>query len=162
MVTCRSDYRKGLDWKLDLLNSYNSQLQVRIMLPPLYILYSPMKHTLSLFSLLCLHQCPVLTSLLAAPKLNWLSTAELKRRLSSALNNLDNSPTTTSQSQSHVTTDGQSVCLDVESILVLMTGCLLLFDGYWRVFVGRPPWREVGSVVCQSEPAIFSRLSVYT
>jgi hypothetical protein len=43
-----------------------------------------------------------------------------------------------SQSRSHVMTDGQSVCLCVDSLLVLMTGCLFLFDGYCRVFVGRP------------------------
>jgi hypothetical protein len=41
-------------------------------------------------------------------------------------------------SQSHVTTDGQSVCLDVELLLVLMTKCFLLLDGYCRAFVGHP------------------------
>jgi hypothetical protein len=39
-------------------------------------------------------------------------------------------------SQSRVRTDGQSVCLDVEPLLVLMTICLLLSDDYCRVFVG--------------------------
>jgi hypothetical protein len=46
--------------------------------------------------------------------------------------------TVLTQNQSHVTTDGQSVCLDVEPLLVLMTRCLLLFDDYCCVFVGRP------------------------
>jgi hypothetical protein len=35
-------------------------------------------------------------------------------------------------------TVSQSVCLDFEPLLVLMTGCLLLLDGYCRVFVGLP------------------------
>jgi hypothetical protein len=35
-----------------------------------------------------------------------------------------------------------SVCPDVEPLLVLMTRCLLLFDDYCCVFVGRPLWRE--------------------
>jgi hypothetical protein len=33
-----------------------------------------------------------------------------------------------SQNQSHVTTDGQSVCLGIERFLVLVTRCFLLFD----------------------------------
>jgi hypothetical protein len=53
-----------------------------------------------------------------------------------------------------------TVCLDVKPLLLLMTRCLLLFDGYCRVFVGRSLWREVGSAVCHSESAIFSRLSI--
>jgi hypothetical protein len=43
-------------------------------------------------------------------------------------------------------TVSQSVCLDVEPLLVLMTRCLLLFDDYCCVFMGRPLWREVWSV----------------
>jgi hypothetical protein len=35
-------------------------------------------------------------------------------------------------------TVSQSGCLDVEALLVLMTRCLLLFDDYCCVFVGRP------------------------
>jgi hypothetical protein len=35
-------------------------------------------------------------------------------------------------------TVSQSSCLDVESLLVLMTTCLLLFDYYYCDFVGRP------------------------
>jgi hypothetical protein len=30
------------------------------------------------------------------------------------------------------------VCLNVESLMVLMTRCLLLFGGYCPVFMGRP------------------------
>jgi hypothetical protein len=56
-----------------------------------------------------------------------------------------------------------SQCVLVLSpLLVFMTRCLLLFDCYCRVFVGCPLWREVGSAVCHSESAIFSRLSVHT
>jgi hypothetical protein len=40
--------------------------------------------------------------------------------------------------QSHIATDGQSVSLDVEPHLELMTRYLLLFDSYGLVFVGRP------------------------
>jgi hypothetical protein len=53
-------------------------------------------------------------------------------------------------------TVGQSVSLGVESYLGLMTRYLLLFDSYGLVFVGRPLWREDGSVFyiwCWSSPA---------
>jgi hypothetical protein len=57
-------------------------------------------------------------------------------------------------SQSHSATDGQSVCLSVclgvEPRLGLMTRCFFLFESYCAVHVGRPLWREVGSVICQS------------
>jgi hypothetical protein len=43
-------------------------------------------------------------------------------------------------------TVSQSVYLDAEPHLGLMTRYLLLFDGYGLVFVGRPLWREDGSV----------------
>jgi hypothetical protein len=46
-----------------------------------------------------------------------------------------------SRSQSHIATDGQSVCL---------SWCFFLFESYCPVHVGRPLSREVGSVVCQS------------
>jgi hypothetical protein len=55
------------------------------------------------------------------------------------------------QSQVKVTlplTVGQSVNLGVEPHLGLMTRYLLLFDSYVLVFVGRPLWREDGSVFC--------------
>jgi hypothetical protein len=41
-------------------------------------------------------------------------------------------------SQSHITTDGQSVSLGVEPYLGLMTRYLLLFDSYGLVFCGAP------------------------
>jgi hypothetical protein len=45
-------------------------------------------------------------------------------------------------------TVSQSVSLGVEPHLGLMTRYLLLFDSYSLVFVGRPLWREDGSVFC--------------
>jgi hypothetical protein len=45
-------------------------------------------------------------------------------------------------------TVGQSVSFCVESHLGLMTRYWLLFDSYGLVFVGRPLWREDGSVFC--------------
>jgi hypothetical protein len=45
-------------------------------------------------------------------------------------------------------TVGQSVSLGVEPHLGVMTRYLLLFDSYGLVFVGRPLWREDGSVFC--------------
>jgi hypothetical protein len=45
-------------------------------------------------------------------------------------------------------TVSQSVSLDVEPHLGLMIRYLLLFDSYGLVFVGRPLWREDGSVFC--------------
>jgi hypothetical protein len=69
----------------------------------------------------------------------------------------------TSQSQSQSTlrlTVGQSVSLGVEPHLGLMTRYLLLFHSYGLVFVGRPLWREDGSVFCiccgSSPPQSFS------
>jgi hypothetical protein len=60
-------------------------------------------------------------------------------------------------------TVSQSVCLDVEPLLVLMTRCMLLFDGYCHVFVGRPLWR-VCRVWSQSQKlysvSYFSKQSV--
>jgi hypothetical protein len=41
-----------------------------------------------------------------------------------------------------------TVSLGVEPHLGLITRYLLLFDSYGLVFVGRPLWREVGSVFC--------------
>jgi hypothetical protein len=45
-------------------------------------------------------------------------------------------------------TVSQSVSLSVEPHLGLMTRHLLLFDSYGHVSVGRPLWREDGSVFC--------------
>jgi hypothetical protein len=56
-----------------------------------------------------------------------------------------------SQSQSRVTTDDQSVGFDVETLLALKTRCLLLFDGYCRIFVGSLSDEGSGlSIVSQS------------
>jgi hypothetical protein len=55
---------------------------------------------------------------------------------------------TVNSSQSHIATDGQSVSLGVEPHLRFMTRYLFLFDSYGLVFVGRPLWREDGSVLC--------------
>jgi hypothetical protein len=55
---------------------------------------------------------------------------------------------TLNSSQSHISTDGQSVSLGVEPHLGLMTGYLLLFASYGLIFVGRRLWREDGSVFC--------------
>jgi hypothetical protein len=57
-----------------------------------------------------------------------------------------------SRNRSHIATDGQSVSqsvsLGVEPHLGLMTRYILLFDNYGLDFVGRPLWREDGSVFC--------------
>jgi hypothetical protein len=45
-------------------------------------------------------------------------------------------------------TVSQSVSLGVKPHLGLMTRCLLLFGSYGLVFVGRPIWREDGSIFC--------------
>jgi hypothetical protein len=47
-------------------------------------------------------------------------------------------------------TTSRSVRLGFEPRLGLMTRCYLLFDSYWFVDIGRPLWREVGSVICLS------------
>jgi hypothetical protein len=53
IVTYMCDYRRGLDWRLDLLTTYRSELQVTITLSPISSLYKSLQHTLKLFSLLC-------------------------------------------------------------------------------------------------------------
>jgi hypothetical protein len=45
-------------------------------------------------------------------------------------------------------TVSQSVSLAIEPYVGLMTRYLLLSDSYGLVFVGRPLWREDGSVIC--------------
>jgi hypothetical protein len=66
------------------------------------------------------------------------------------------------KSKSKLRYDWQPVSMSwCRAPLVIMTRCLLLFDVYCRVFVRRPLWGEIGSVVCQSESALFSRLSVH-
>jgi hypothetical protein len=47
-------------------------------------------------------------------------------------------------------TVSQSVCLGVEPRLGLMTRYSFFLENYCPVHMGRPLWREVGSVVCQS------------
>jgi hypothetical protein len=64
-------------------------------------------------------------------------------------------------SQSHIATDGQSVCLGVEPRLGLLTRCFFLFDSYCPVHVGTPLWREVGSVVCQSWSVVLVHCHLY-
>jgi hypothetical protein len=50
-----------------------------------------------------------------------------------------------------------SVCLGVKHRLGLMTRCFFLFESYCPVHVGRPLWREVGSVICQSQSVVLVR-----
>jgi hypothetical protein len=42
-----------------------------------------------------------------------------------------------------------------------MTRCFFLFDSYCFVHVGRPLWREVGSVICQSESVLLVHCHLY-
>jgi hypothetical protein len=63
------------------------------------------------------------------------------------------------QSQSHIATDGRSVLVSSRH-LVLMTGYLLLFDSYGLVIVGRPLWREHGSVFCWTELKVKVRVTL--
>jgi hypothetical protein len=57
IVTCGSDYRQSLDWRLDLLTPLTQDLWLHLIIAPLLIstLYRSLQHTLSPFSLLCLH-----------------------------------------------------------------------------------------------------------
>jgi hypothetical protein len=62
---------------------------------------------------------------------------------------------------SYFTTDSQSVCLGVEPNLGLLTRDIF-FLSYSLVLFGRPLWREVGSVICQSFIIIVcSSISMY-
>jgi hypothetical protein len=55
-VTCWSDYRRGLDWRLDLLTTYTQDSWLHLIIAPSLIStpYKSLQNTLSLSSLLCL------------------------------------------------------------------------------------------------------------
>jgi hypothetical protein len=59
------------------------------------------------------------------------------------------------RSRSHVTTDGQCLCQGVEPILRLLTRHFFLSEGCCLVSVGRPLWREVGSVICHCQSVVI-------
>jgi hypothetical protein len=64
------------------------------------------------------------------------------------------------QSQSYVTTHGQSVSMSwCQFTLGPVTRCYILSECCCVVCVGRPLWREVASVSCQSLSSLFSPLS---
>jgi cysteinyl-tRNA synthetase len=50
IVMCMNDYRWGLDWQLDLLNSYRSQIQLTTASRLILTLDSSLQHVLSLLS----------------------------------------------------------------------------------------------------------------
>jgi hypothetical protein len=52
------DYRRGMDWWMDLLTTYtyHPELQVITALSLIFTLYKLPQHLLSLFYLLCLHR----------------------------------------------------------------------------------------------------------
>jgi hypothetical protein len=58
IVTCMSDYRRGLGWRLDLFNTltHDSLLHLIITASLISTLYKSLQHTLSLFIPLCLQQ----------------------------------------------------------------------------------------------------------
>jgi hypothetical protein len=70
-----------------------------------------------------------------------------------------------SQSQSHFTTDGQSVS---QSVLVSSPvrgswpDIYFYFESYCPVYMGRPLWREDGSVICLGQSVVMSLVSIYT
>jgi hypothetical protein len=125
-----------LDWGLDLLTTYTHDLQLEAIKAPLLIstIRESPQHPLSLFQ-------PAMSS----PAIPWqrLLTTEILHfhALWSFLHSLWCRIQLWTQSQSHIATDGQSV-------MGLMTRYLLLFDSYGLVFVGRPLWREDGSLFC--------------
>jgi hypothetical protein len=83
-VTWLSEYRRGLGWQSDLLNAYNSELQVRIMLSLFYTL-----NKYIVFTSRCL-----IAATKSSGKLNpscYLTSC------------------TSSQSQSYIATDGRSI-----------------------------------------------------
>jgi hypothetical protein len=57
-----------------------------------------------------------------------------------------------SQSQSHITTDGRSVCMSWRRAHSRTCDKIFFFllQSYCLFSVGRPLWREVGSVICKS------------
>jgi hypothetical protein len=62
-------------------------------------------------------------------------------------------------------TVSQSVRLGVEPRLGLMTRYLIIylsFESYCPVCMGRPLWREDGSVICLGQSVVMSFVSIYT
>jgi hypothetical protein len=66
-----------------------------------------------------------------------------------------------SQSISHITIGDQAISLGVEPLLGLVTRYYFLFDSYCFVYVGRPLWREVGSLLSVSVSNIKSIQNFY-
>jgi hypothetical protein len=66
-----------------------------------------------------------------------------------------------SRSRSHVTTDGQSVNMSRHRAhyetcdQILLSARRLLSESCCLVSVGRPLWREVGSVICHSQSTVI-------
>jgi hypothetical protein len=58
-------------------------------------------------------------------------------------------------------TVSQSVGLGVEPCLGLMNRYLFLLESCCPVYMGRPLWREDGSVICQGQSVIMSLVSIY-
>jgi hypothetical protein len=133
IVTCFRDYRRGLDSWIDLVTTTNN--------------YNAVAN---------LH-----TSQITRSHAKFSQSAFASRFPATDLNNEDSSACVliSLQSGEYPTTEhivkvifrltvSQSVSLGVEPHLGLMTRYLLLFDSYGLVFVGRPLWREDGSIFC--------------
>jgi hypothetical protein len=58
-------------------------------------------------------------------------------------------------------TVSESVCLGVGPRLGLMTECFFLFESYCPLYAGRPLWREVESVICQSWLVVLVHCHLY-
>jgi hypothetical protein len=140
----------SLDWILDLLatSTHNSQLHWIIAPSLISTLCKSLEHTLSLFPACSVvtSSCLVTASNSARPLPPWMAAPFQL-------------PILQSRSRSYVS---RPVCLGIKHQLGLKTRSLLLSDSCRLVDVGRCLWREDGSVVCQSQSAVISLLSVCT
>jgi hypothetical protein len=130
------DYRWGLNWWFNLLNSYNPSLQVRTKFTDLNNLQFTKSSQSAIFTSRRQH-CPLLprsrSSRSTTVPLLCNSFTEFK----------------SSRSRSYFTTDGQSVYLGVGHPFFYLFP--LFFRKIALLFVlGRPLWREDDSVICSA------------
>jgi hypothetical protein len=145
IVTCMCDYRRGLDCWMDLLTTYTRGLELQVITTP------PLTSTHHHSNSWAFCQPAVLTSHSLATDSNRGDSSASHAQVLASQPLMQNS--TELSTQVKVTlrvTVSQSVNLAVKPNLGLMTRYLLLFDSYSFVIVGRPLWREDGSVFCQS------------
>jgi hypothetical protein len=129
------DYRRGMDWGLDLLANYTHHSELRVITAQLLIstLYKSLEHTISPFP-----AGNVFTRrfLITASNNGYSSTSVLSSSLNGGF--LRTACVIVKVKDTLRLTVSQSVCLGIEPHLGPITRYLFLSDSYVLVSVGRP------------------------